>query len=64
MSEFSTIKCDVKNCKAEHTEKSFNQGHPGWAHIAGIYDEKTGSERAHFCPKHLEKIIKLLNGED
>ena len=64
MSEFSKIKCDVKGCKEEHTEGFFNQGHPEWGHIAGIYDDKTGSDRAHLCPKHLKMVMKFLNGED
>ena len=63
MSELSKITCDVKGCEAEHTEEFFNQGHPGWGHIAGIYDDTTGSDRAHLCPEHLIIIMKFLNGE-
>jgi len=63
VSECSTIKCDVRGCEAEHTEEFFNQGHPGWGHIAGIYDDTTGSDRAHLCPAHLKEIMKRLNRE-
>ena len=63
MSEFSKITCDVKGCGAEHTEEFFNQGHPGWGHVAGIFDDATGADRAHLCPRHMKAMKDFLNGE-
>ena len=62
MSSFNKIKCDVKGCKAKHTEEFFNQGHPGWGHIVGIIDDKTGADRAYLCPNHMAVIMTFLNG--
>ena len=64
MTELNKIVCDRKGCKAEHTEGHFNQGHPGWGHIAGIFDDRTGADRAHLCPEHMQAIKEFLNGDD
>ena len=62
MSELRQLKCDVKGCSNEHTEEHFNQGHPGWGHVAGLVSDKNGENLAHLCPEHLEMVKNLLNG--
>ena len=64
MTELNKIKCDRKGCDTEHLEEHFNQGHPAWGHVAGIYDDKTGADRAHLCPEHMKMITEFLNGKD
>lgn len=58
-----TIKCDKKKCIESFTEEFPNQGFPGWGHIAGLHDDKTGNETAYLCPEHLQEIAKFLNEE-
>lgn len=64
MTELNKITCDRKGCRAEHTEEYFNQGHPGWGHIAGVFNDQTGADRAHLCPEHMQAIKDFLNGDD
>jgi len=60
----NTIKCSVSGCKVEHTEESFNVGHPGWGSVLGRRDNDTGEESAHLCPKHLDVVFTLVKQGD
>jgi hypothetical protein len=62
MSELRQLKCDVKGCPNGHLEEHFNQGHPGWGHVAGLVNAENGENIAHVCPEHLKMVKDLLNG--
>lgn len=63
MTELTEIKCNVADCKAHHKEEFFNQGHPGWGHVAGIIDTETGEDKAHACPRHMKIFKAIFNGD-
>lgn len=59
-----TIYCDMKGCSACCVEKAENSGFPGWGHIVGLINDKTGQETAHVCPECKKRMASILNGED
>lgn len=58
-----TIHCSVKGCDNNYTENKFNEGFPGWGHVSGLKDDRTGEDTAHFCPEHLLMVGRLLNND-
>jgi len=58
-----TIICGVEGCAEKYTERKYNEGFPGWGHVAGLKNDETGETICHVCPKHLAVIKKILSGE-
>ena len=57
-----TIFCGVNKCKNQYTEKSENQGWPGWGIVKGLSDGNGYPQDCYCCPDHLEKVKEVLNG--
>lgn len=60
MTILRTIQCNF--CPAVFKEEGYNKGFPGWGHVTGILNKKTGEDTAHLCPDCLKRIINILNG--
>lgn len=58
----ATITCDVKDCNASETEKTYGSGWQGWGSIQGIHNPATGADVANVCPECKEKLINFLEG--
>lgn len=59
-----TVVCDVKGCGHRATETAENGGWPGWGHVSGLVDDKSGRLVCHLCPSCMRKLVPILNGED
>ncbi len=57
-----TVCCDTKGCSAFYTESRYGEGLPNWGQLRGASNDK--GEEPWFCPKCMEKHLKLLNGDE
>lgn len=58
-----TIFCGVCGCKNTAIEAGPNKGWPGWGHVVGLIDDESMETTCHVCPKHLQLIKKVLEGD-